>query len=68
MNIIDNINTKIAELVALGLTDEARVRRALTTALAQYPNRDPNIILQQQYALMLIQFHGGDTKYVKGGK
>lgn len=66
MHIIDAINTKVSELVALGMTDEARVRRALTLAITQYPDRNPEVILQQQATLMTIQFHGGDTKYVKG--
>lgn len=66
MNIIDDINSKVTELEALGLTDSTKVRRALTIAIANNPNRNPNTILQQQYALMIIQFNGGDTKYVKG--
>lgn len=66
MNIIDAINHKVQALVSLGLTDEANVRRALTTAITENPNRDPNTILEQQYALMLIKFQGGDTTYVRG--
>lgn len=66
MNIIDEINQKVTELTALGLTDEARVRRALAVALATNPNRDPKTILQQQSTLMTMCFYGGDTKYVKG--
>jgi hypothetical protein len=66
MNIIDNINHKTQALVNLGLTDENKVRRALTTALMKNPNRNPQVILQQQYALMELKFYGGDTRYVKG--
>lgn len=66
MNIIEDINNKTQALVNLGLTDEDKVRRALTIALTENPNRNPSTILQQQYTLMLVQFHGGDTKYVKG--
>lgn len=66
MNIIEDINNKVSQLVSLGLTDEAKVRRALTIALVQNPNRDPQTILQQQYTLMELKFHGGDTNYVKG--
>ena len=66
MNIIDDINNKVAELVALGLTDDTKVRRTLSVAIATNPNRSPSIILQQQSALMIIQFNGGDTKYVRG--
>ncbi len=66
MNIIEAINHKVTELTALGLTDEPKVRRALTVAITQYPNRNPEVILQQQATLMTLQFHGGDIKYVKG--
>ena len=66
MNIIDTINHNVQVLVGLGLTDESSVRRSLTTAITTNPNRDPNTILQQQYALMVLEFHGGDTTYVKG--
>ncbi len=66
MNIIDNINSKVQALVALGLTDEDGVRRALSTAITNNPNRDPKTILEQQYILMSAEFHCGDTKYVRG--
>ena len=66
MNIIEFINHKVTELVALGLTDESKVRRALSVALAENPNRNPETILQQQSTLMTINFYGGDTKYVRG--
>ena len=63
MNIIDDINLKVTELTALGLTNTTKVRRALTTAITDCPNRDPSIILQQQYTLMLAQYHSGNTEY-----
>lgn len=63
MNIIDDINHKVAELTALGLTDSAKVRSALAAAINDCPNRDPSVILQQQYTLMLAQFNGGNTEY-----
>ena len=66
MNIIDDINNKVDRLVNLGLTDENKVRRALTTALIENPDRNPKAILQQQSALMAMKFYGGDTRYVKG--
>jgi hypothetical protein len=66
VNIIDDINHKTQTLVDLGLTDESKVRRALTMALTENPNRNPQVILQQQYALMELKFYGGDTRYVKG--
>ncbi len=65
MNIIDTINHTTQTLVDLGLTDEDKVRRALTTAITTNPNRDPNTILHQQSALMVGKFHDGDTTYVK---
>lgn len=66
MNIIELINHKTQALVSIGLTDENKVRRALTMALTENPDRNPQAILQQQYALMAMKFHGGDTRYVKG--
>ena len=66
MNIIDSINHKVQELVNLGLTDEDKVRRALTTALTDNPNRNQQTILEQQCALMTLSFQCGDTTYVKG--
>lgn len=66
MNIIDAINNKVAELVALGLTDENKVRRALSIAVASNPSRNSHLILQHQAVLMEMEFYGGDTKYLKG--
>ena len=66
MNIIDDINNKTQALVSIGLTDESKVRRAITTALTNNPNRNQHTILQQQCALMVNSFYGGDTTYVKG--
>ena len=63
MNIIEAINNKVTELTALGLTDTDKVRKALSTAITDCPNREPSIILQQQYTLMVAQFHGGSTEY-----
>ena len=63
MNIIDDINNKVTELAALGLTDSTKVRRALASALDNNTNRNSTIILQQQYALMLTQFVSGSTEY-----
>lgn len=56
MDIINAINSKTQALVRLGLTDENEVRRALTTAIKSSPNRNPHIILQQQYTLMANNF------------
>lgn len=66
MNIIESINSKVMALVGIGLTDESKVRRALTMALMENPDRNPEAILHQQCALMEIKFYGGDTRYVKG--
>lgn len=66
MNIVDDINHKVTELTALGLTDDTKVRRALSTAITDNPNRDPQTILQQQYVLMVNNFYCGDTTYVRG--
>ena len=66
MNIIDDINHKIQTLVDLGLTDENKVRHALTTAITTNSNRNPSTVLQQQYVLMVNNFYAGDTAYVKG--
>jgi hypothetical protein len=66
MNIIDDINNKVSQLVNLGLTDENKVRRALTIAITENPDRNPQAILQQQFVLMQMKFYGGDTRYVKG--
>jgi hypothetical protein len=65
MNIINHINDKVTELVAIGLTNGPKVRRALTLAVAAYPNRNPITIVEQQSVLMLLKFHGGDTNYVR---
>ena len=64
MHIIDEINQKVQALVDLGLTDETKVRKALTTAITERPNRNPSIVLQQQYVFMENNFYGGDTTYV----
>lgn len=56
MNIIDEINQKVTELTALGLTDTDKVRNALTMALTMYPNRHPRLILQQA-AVALLNNH-----------
>ena len=66
MNIIDDINHKVQSLVDLGLTDDTKVRQALATAITTNPSRDPSTILQQQYVLMVNNFYGGDTTYVRG--
>ena len=63
MNIIDNINNKVQSLVSLGLTDEHKVRKALSFALDNNPNHNQNVILHQQYVLMLEQFNSGSTEY-----
>lgn len=64
MNIIDDINNKVTELAALGLTDESKVRKALSTAITNNPNHNPSVILYQQYMLMLVEFHYcGSTEY-----
>ena len=65
MNIIDDINHKVQALVYIGLTDENKVRKALITAITDSPNRNPQTILKQQYAMMENSFYGGDTTYVQ---
>lgn len=62
MNIIEDINNKVQDLVAMGLYDEDKVRRALTTALTENPNRNPKTILEQQYALMVSKFHSTNMR------
>ena len=66
MNIIADINSRVDDLARLGLTDTDKVRKALSSAITDSPNRNPSTILQQAYIALLNNYYGGSTEYVRG--